>query len=347
MLNNFYHLNLDLVSVFSAVPKNYELNTNEGRSLFGNDIDKIIRLTGINKRHIAQEGLSVFDLSFLAAKNLLDSSEINKKDIKVVLYVSFTHENNLSGDVNKLISLLGLPSNILSIDIKSACSGYLSTTLLASSILTSFDENSYALVIDGDVQSKFISKQDRATYPILGDASTASLFKKSKSTSLVYSFSKGSGQNDLIIKGFSSKFTPKIDDFNAYSYDGKNSINNFNIFMNGLNVYKFVLLDVLPLIKSYLSDNGNDFNFFVPHQANLLIVNDLAKHLDLVPKTLISLNEFGNVGSCSIPLTISKHLPNNKDFPFRLLISGFGAGLAANVGFLNVLPYFKSEILYV
>jgi len=347
MEKNSYIFSADLLATVSALPKNFELNSEHGRLLYGSEIDKIIKLTGINKRHIAPENLSVFDLSLAAAQNLLKLTNIDPKKIKVLLYVSFTHENNLSGDANKLLFNLNLPNDILTLDIKSACSGFLSTALLASAILSNFDEESYALIVDGDVQSKFISREDRGTYPILADAATASLFKKSINNSKIFSFSKGSGQKDLFIKGFSSKNKPVPENFNSYSYDGKNKINDFQIFMNGLNVYKFVLFDVLPLINEFINQTNCEFDFFVPHQANGLIVSDLSKRLGLINKTLFSLNEYGNVGSCSIPLTISMHIPNNSDKSYKLLISGFGAGLSANVGIINVAPHFKSNILFI
>jgi len=344
---NHHFLNVELISSVSALPSNFELNSKEGYDLFGNDINKIITLTGINKRHLAPEGMSTLDLAYAAANRLIELNNINRSEIALIVYVSFTFENRLPGDVNKLVSLLKLPNNIIAIDLSSACSGYLTGLLMVSSILNSLSVNSVALMIDGDVQSRFVSKKDRGTYPVFGDAVNASLLKKSDFKSKITFLSMGEGQNDLNIKGFSSKQFTKLSDFDLSTLDGANFHNNFNIFMNGISVYNFVLNHVNPLIKEYLNDYNQHFDFFVPHQANEFITRNLAKRLGLGGKLLISSNEFGNVGSCSIPLTLTRHISNSSSHPFFVLISGFGAGLSANCTILKINPFFKSDIIYL
>jgi 3-oxoacyl-[acyl-carrier-protein] synthase-3 len=123
---------VELISSVSALPSNFELNSKEGYDLFGNDINKIITLTGINKRHLAPEGMSTLDLAYAAANRLIELNNINRSEIALIVYVSFTFENRLPGDVNKLVSLLKLPNNIIAIDLSSACSGYLTGLLMVS-----------------------------------------------------------------------------------------------------------------------------------------------------------------------------------------------------------------------
>jgi 3-oxoacyl-[acyl-carrier-protein] synthase-3 len=342
-----HNLKLELVSVVSALPKHFELNSIEGLSLFGMEIKKIIKLTGIDKRHIAKEGLSVLDLSVSAVERLISINNIDKTKISLLIYVSFTFENRLPGDANKLASLIGLNPNTLVLDLSSACSGYLNGLRVVSSIIENMADDNFAILINGDVQSKFVSKKDRGTYPVFGDASTASLIKKGNSTFELEFLSMGEGSSDLNIKGFSSKSTTKQSDFDYFSTDNINSINNFHIYMNGISVYNFVVNDVSSLIKNYLLKYTPSFDYFIPHQANEFITKTLSKNLHLTDKLLISSNEFGNVGSSSIPLTIAKHIPNNSNKSYILLLSGFGAGLSANVGRIQTSVNFLSDIIYI
>jgi 3-oxoacyl-[acyl-carrier-protein] synthase-3 len=342
-----YNLKLELLSIVGCLPLNFESNSKEGFIQFGNEIDKIIRLTGINKRHIATKNMSSLDLGFHAAEHLIKVNNIDKSKVSILINVSYTFENRLPGDSNKISYLLGLNKSTFCIDISSACSGYLNALLFASTFLSSIEEESFAIIIDGDVQSKFVSKTDRATYPVFADASTASLLTKSNLTSFINFLSLGEHQDELCIRGFSSKSKPEISDFNLTSYSGNNSLNNFQIYMNGLAVYNFVINDVSNLIRDYVKNLIDKIDFFVPHQANDLITKALAKKVGLIDKLLISSNEFGNVGSCSIPLTIARHLPIKSGKKMNLLLSGFGAGLAANCGTISTSENFISDILFL
>jgi 3-oxoacyl-[acyl-carrier-protein] synthase-3 len=339
--------NLELLSCVSCLPKNFELNSKEGFDLFGKDIHKVITLTGIDKRHIAPEGLSVLDLAVESAKRLFDIYEVDKNKIGVIIYISYTFENRLPGDVNKLVYLLDLPRNIPTFDLSGACSGFLQGLFLASVSISNLPDDMIALIINGDVQSKFISKRDRGTYPVFGDCATSSIFKKSSKKYAIKFLSKGENEDDLKIKGFSSKYSPNHSDFDFYSFDKINYLNNFNIHMNGISVYNFVINDVKNLIFDFLKNNSFDnFDYFIPHQANEFISKNLAKNLNIYDKLLISSNEFGNVGSSSIPLTITRHIPN-KNNSVTILLSGFGAGLSANCTLMNISKNFKSDIIYM
>lgn len=342
-----YHHNLEIKSVVGALPLNFELNSREGIEIFGQEIKKIITLTGVDKRHIANQNTSVLDLAVSAIKRIISLNKIDLNKIVAVIYVTFTFENRLPGDVNKLINVIGLPKTTLGLDLSSACSGFLNGFFVASTILNSLPDDSIVLLVDGDVQSKFVSKKDRSTYPVLADASTVTLLKKGKKTNPINFLSLGEGQNELCIKGFSSKRYTQLSDFELNSTDNVNYLNNFNIYMNGISIYNFVVNHVIPLIKNFKDGLNDSFDFFIPHQANEFITKTIAKKIDLSDKLLISSNEFGNVGSASIPLTIARHVPNNSGKSFNLLLSGFGAGLAANVSIIQTSPDIICDIIYV
>ena len=109
--------------------------------------------------------------------------------------------------------------------------------------------------------------------------------------------------------------------------------------MNGLEVFKFsifdVYLNIYELMKKFNISNKH-VDFLVLHQSNKQIMSHLSKKLKLEHKMLFSLSHFGNTGSASIPLTIvfNKEKFNNKNY--KLLISGYGAGLSWSSGYINL-----------
>jgi 3-oxoacyl-[acyl-carrier-protein] synthase III len=190
-----------------------------------------------------------------------------------------------------------------------ACSAY-PYALMAATRLAA-DTGKKVLVIDADIQSRYA--KSAATRAVMGDAATATIVSAQKDGKSYYDF-------------FS-----RADDALRCSDE---------IAMDGFKVFSFVAREVSAWLKEFIARLGEgerDFQF-VPHQANMYMVRQLANALNLSDKLLVSGDEFGNVGSSSIPLTLA-----TRACAGRALVAGFGAGLSAAAALVRLADGFKGR----
>jgi 3-oxoacyl-[acyl-carrier-protein] synthase-3 len=122
--------------------------------------------------------------------------------------------------------------------------------------------------------------------------------------------------------------------------------------MDGAEVFAFTLKQVPPLMKEILSASGwtlDTLDAFVPHQANLFMLQHLGKRMKLpAGKLILDLEEFGNTSSASIPLALSHQLaPRLRQSPLNLILAGFGVGWSWGAVAATCGPMVMPDILYL
>ena len=271
-------------------------------------------------------GESLRDLALAAARSAVQSSSspststsTSSFDIGGVIVATFSNERRFPALAVEISSALGLSPSAPAFDLQLACSAYPYALYLAGRMAT--DTGRKVLVIDGDVQSRLVDKNDHDTGSIFSDAVTATIVGVNSSSSRV--------DDSRSYFDFYSKFN---DESLSCGESGP-------IKMKGFDVFSFVATDVLKFLKSFLSSptpsptptlspstSTLDFDFFVPHQANPYMVRQLAKSLGLSERLLTLDESKKNPGSCSIPMTLAAH-PECRGK--RVLLAGFGAGYSA------------------
>ena len=269
-------------------------------------------------------GESLRDLALAAARSAVQSSSspststsTSSSDIGGVIVATFSNERRFPALAVEIASALGLSPSAPAFDLQLACSAYPYALYLAGRMST--DTGRKVLVIDGDVQSRLVDKNDHDTGSIFSDAVTATIVGVNSSSSRA--------DAPLSCFDFYSKFNDE-----ALSCGESGPIK-----MKGFDVFSFVATDVLAFLKSFLSSSSTstspspststlDFDFFVPHQANPYMVRQLAKSLGLSERLLTLDESKKNPGSCSIPMTLAAH-PECRGK--RVLLAGFGAGYSA------------------
>ena len=300
-----------------------------------------IKTTGIENRRIAPEGLTASDLCFEAAEKLLHETQCVKSEISVLLFITQTPDWIIPPTAIRLQHRLGLPKACIALDINLGCSGYVYGLSVMSSLLKTTGAKKGLLLV-GDVSSSVVSEKDKSTSPIFSDAGSATLMDVSDADSVIH-FSlhnDGEGYNAIIIPdgGMRSKFTPASVEFQKFSEGIER--NKRHLIMNGVDVFNFSLREVAPDAKqllAYCGKDTKDVDYFVFHQANLLMNEAIRKKLALEPeKVPYSLKDFGNTSSASIPTTLvtklREQLTNEK---LSLLLSGFGVGLSWGTAILE------------
>ena len=305
-------MSFEVVSTGRYVPE--KVVTNED---FVSKIDTtdewIVSRTGIECRRYV-ENQTTADLGVLAAQKAIEKGNIPKEKIKAVIVATFTPDY-LTPSVACLIQQqLQLPEDILSLDINGACSGFIYGMMLCDSLLTSFSEDEYILLIGTEVISKLLNFEDRGTCILFGDGAGAVILKK-REGALGY-FSVGS-------RGTSKEL-------GCFGVDGKGS--KPQVYMNGKEVFRFATATIVQCIEDVIEKNRvlkEEIDYVVCHQANKRIIDYAQKKSKISSeKFYINIAEYGNTSSASIPIALDEMAEKNLlQRGMKVLMVGFGGGL--------------------
>lgn len=163
--------NVKIAGFSSCVPKRVEEISDY--SLFrAEEAEKFKNSTGVERRRVAEEGVTSSDLCYKATKKLLDDLRWQPKDIDVLIYVSQTRDYILPSTFCILQDRLGLSTNCYTMDIPYGCSGYIYGLSTVASLLCNGDTKK-ALLLSGDAVVVHHNYEDKSSYPLFGDAGTA------------------------------------------------------------------------------------------------------------------------------------------------------------------------------
>ena len=280
---------------------------------------KVAAATGIPARCVAADDVSGLDLCLAAARRVLADTGARPEEFGAILAVSFTQLQRMPCLAAQAQARLGFPKDILAFDVLQACAGWGYGLYLAALLVR--ETGKKVLLLDGDKQSAFLDATDPATAPLLSDGGTAS-----------------------VIEGKREKEEERSADWQfAFLTDGAQGEalrleRGGTIQMDGFGVFRFVATDVVAFLKAFTGACAADF--FVPHQPNVYMVRQLAKAVGLADRVLISADRFGNLSSASVPTTLAAHADTllATSEPPRVLIAGFGGGLAISAGLID-LPH--------
>lgn len=292
----------------------------------------LIKTTGIEEKRHAEKGITTTDLGEKAAKILLEKLNWEREDIDILVLVTQSRDYYLPSSAIILQDRLGLPSSCMAFDIGLGCSGY----VYGLSVISQFLQNGQlkkGLLICGDVSTISTNYEDKSTYPLFGDAATATAISfEEGADGIPFNLENdGKGFDAIIIRDGGAK--NQLNDETTLVKNYGPGINHTakDLELNGLDVFSFSVKEppknILQLIESsnYTKD---EIDYFIFHQANKLIIETIRKKLKIGPeKVPFSLTKYGNTSSASIPLTICDQLSvDSKDK--KMLFCGFGVGLS-------------------
>ncbi len=342
-MNIFRISGVRIEGVSACVPDNFVDNETVLRELYGDDAKKIVESTGIKARCVAKAGTSSSDLCVACAEDLLANTHTKPEEIAAVIFVTFTPDRLLPFNAAIVQEKLSLPREIPAFDINLACSGYIYGLYVAALFAKSLGKK--VLLLDGDIQTAYMSGQDKATVPVMADAGTATLLSSCDSDSDLDSewkfafLTDGSGREFLTIPAGGSE-----NPFEARHLEIHDDRRDVDIYMDGFAVFKFVASDVSKWLGKILAETRDEIDYFVPHQANMFMIRKLAKKLNIPwEKTWKSGDELGNSGSATVPVTIAKNAREFLQRDGKILVSSFGGGFSAGAGIINLASsaYYK------
>ncbi len=351
--------NLKVAGISACVPK-YEVDNLEYmKKLFKveNDerktkaVESLIKSTGIEKRRVcADKKTTSLDLAVKAAKNLFKEGSFSPEDFCAVVFVTESPDNLMPNNSSRAQSLLGLPENTAVLDINHACPGYIYGLWTSSLIANSLGKK--VLLLVAETSSYFVSEYDLVTGPLFGDAGTATIIEQStENTEWLFAFETDGSEGDVLVTpGFGFKDMPSAKKMEYADLPDGGKRRPFDMSMDGQAVFNYVVQTVSKYFKEFMSENGKtqeDYDYLVLHQANAFMLRMLARSIGFpASKVPLSLNKYGNTNSVTIPLDIVSELKNTiTQKSNRILMSGFGAGLATGIADIDLGPCVCPEVI--
>lgn len=296
--------------------------------------DLLIRTIGVETRHIAEQGQACSDLCLQAAEQLLDNLGWERGEINLLIFVSQSRDFIIPSTSAILQDRMKLPKTCMTLDINLGCSGYVYGLSVISSLMKTTGIQKGLLLV-GDISTITSAYRDKSTFPLFGDAGTATALElKPGYPPMQFNLqTDGSGYEAIIIYDGGVRNFPSKKSFRVKKYGEGIYRNRLQVALNGIEVFNFSLREVVPNIKATLNHFNrslDEFDFLLFHQANRLINETLRKMLKVSPERVpYSLKDFGNTSCSSIPLTMVSQIRDVlQDKPQKLLLSAFGIGLS-------------------
>lgn len=284
--------------------------------------------TGIKSRGLSN-GEPTWEMGLKAAEEAVKNAGIDPADIGLVIDTTITSDFYTPSAACVIQSKIGAV-NAAAYDLNAACSGFVYGVDAAKRYLQTDPDMKYVLVVANETLSRITDYTDRSTCVLFGDGAAAAVIGRSEKLFTSFIGADGSGAHFLYAK------THKVDHPLRTEKDtideGEFAAGTTYLVQDGKEVYKFAT-KALPMAAQKAAEKiGLDLNtvdWFVPHQANIRIIETAAKNLGVsMDKFIVNIANHGNTSSASIPIALSEAIADGTvKKGDRLCLVGFGAGL--------------------
>lgn len=326
-----------LESISACAPLKTINNHEFAREFMNGNMESTIAALGIDERHVCRlDSTTSLDLCIQAAEELF-KNDAKKEDIGAVVFVTLTPDFLMPNNASYAQHLLGLPQEIPAFDINHACSGYIYGIWNAGLIAKNL--NKKVLLLDGDVNSHYVSPWDKSTGLLFGDAGTATIISPAGAQeNWSFTFNTDGSNRDVITMKIGFRKMLNSESLEYKEYDGSGKRRFIDMQMDGEAVFKYVVSKVPKIVTDFLEEkelDPSEFSQLLLHQANSFMLRKLARKIGFSFEQMpLSINKYGNTSSASIPLTICSELVSASRN--EVLMIGMGAGLATGVAELNI-----------
>ena len=317
-------MNAYIRSIGAFVPE--KRVTNDELSKIMDTSDEWIKShTGIENRHVAEQGVTTSDLAVKAARVALERAGLAAEDLDMIILTTATPDYiGFPATACVVQDKLGA-KNAGAFDMVAGCTGFIYAIDNAKNMIIAGTAKN-VLVVGSEVLTQVSNMKDRDTAVLFGDGAGAVIISESADDSSIERAilkSDGSGAEVLMRKVGGVKY-PFV--------DGETTFNDTALYMDGQAVYKFAVKVNTELIKELLERSNmtiDDISWIIPHQANIRILQAAAKRLRIpIEKFYFNLMEYANTSSASIPIAMNEAYEKDKiKRGDKILLTGFGAGL--------------------
>jgi 3-oxoacyl-[acyl-carrier-protein] synthase III len=301
----------------SYLPKHILTNEELAKTVDTND-EWIVSRTGITQRHIVAENETTSDMAYQAAKNAINAAAININEIDMIIVCTTTPDCTFPSVAVQVQAKLGL-KNIPAFDLQAVCSGFIYGLTTADSFIKTANAKTI-LLIGADAMSKLVDWSDRGTCILFGDGAGAVVIKAHDSEQYQGIISSsicadGAYESILVTNGGTSS-----------------TQTTGSATMVGKEVFKHAVEKMSSSVTELLDKTGytkDDINWLIPHQANLRILDAVAKKLDFPKdKVAMTLDKQANTSAATIPLALDHYVKAGMIKSGDLIMTtALGAGL--------------------
>lgn len=302
----------------SCLPEHIVTNDDLAKIMDTSD-EWISSRTGIRQRHLAKDETTA-DMSADAAKKALEEAGMSAEELELLIVATVSPDYVTPSVACEVQSIIGAV-NAAAFDINAACSGFMFAMNTAYAYIQSGIYKN-ALIIGAETLSKIMDWNDRSTCVLFGDGAGAAVVKADDTGLLTFTQGSDGVKGKVLACRDRLNNNPLVTNTTELDY----------VHMDGQEVYKFAVSTVPESIKQVL-DEANlepaDIKYFLLHQANIRIIQSVAKrlHSDL-EKFPITLDRCGNISAASVPILLDE--VNKKGLLKRgdkIVLAGFGGGL--------------------
>jgi 3-oxoacyl-[acyl-carrier-protein] synthase-3 len=293
----------------------------------------IVERTGIRERRVAEPGTPLSELAAAAARAALSDAGLGGEQIDLVIVGTVTGDMKFPATACLVQELIGARSAV-AFDLSAACSGFLYSLQVAAGLMA-VGGYRHALVIGGEVLTSMVDWRDRDTCVLFGDGAGAVVLGPSRDDRGLLGLHLGSdGAHSRLLynAGGGSLFPPSPESLER---------NLHVIRMEGREVFRHAVSAMVEALQNVLRQTGlsvQELDLLIPHQANLRIIEAVAKRFGVAPERLfVNVERYGNTSAASIPIALDEVRRSGRAKPGDLLgLVTFGAGFTWAAGILRL-----------
>ena len=288
----------------------------------------IVERTGIKSRAIAAAGVNTSDLALEASKQALQAANLNAKDIDMILVATVSPDQPMPNTACILQHKLGA-GHCMAVDISAACTGFVYGLSIADQFIRSGTYKNI-LVVGAEVLHHYVNYKDRETCILFGDGAGACVLSRAKdeeSSEIFSAHLHADGSiSDLFVLpagGSAIPFSPRVLEENLQY-----------VRMKGREIFKHAVRSMSDACSEALEHNKmnpEEISWIIPHQANLRIIEAVAKHFKIpMDKVVVEIEDTANTSAATVIIALDRAIRDGRiQRGQNLLLTAFGAGITS------------------
>ncbi|MCB0413247.1 MAG: ketoacyl-ACP synthase III [Bdellovibrionales bacterium] len=306
------------------------------KTLTNKDLEKIVdtsdewitERTGIRSRHVAADDQTTSDLAYVAATKALEMADVSAKDLDLIIFATVSPDQMMPSTACVLQEKLKA-NNCMAFDLTAACSGFIYSLAIADQFIkTGAYKN--ILLVGAEILTRFVNYQDRQTCILFGDGAGAVVVRRANDNedSMIVSHhlhAEGAYGNLLSLPSSGAAMPPSHENIEN---------NKHKVEMQGRELFKQAVRTMAGACVEAIESNKlhtDDIDWLIPHQANIRIIESVAKHAKFpMEKVIVEIENLGNTSAATIPIALDRSIRNGKiKRGQNILLAAFGGGLTS------------------
>ncbi|MFQ5693000.1 MAG: beta-ketoacyl-ACP synthase III [Nitrospinota bacterium] len=313
-----------IVGTGSYVPQEVITNGDLEKMVDTSD-EWIVTRTGISERRKASPEMTTSELAVPASLQALEAAGVSADELDLIIVATITPDTYCPSAACWLQNRIGA-NRAFAFDVNAACSGFIYGLTVADQFIRTGSAER-VLFVGAEIMTRVINWEDRSTCILWGDGAGAVVMGPAEDGRGILSnhlHSDGRNGEALVMAGGGSRVTP----IRRETVDR----DLHTLKMNGPDSFKIAVRSFTEVCNEALNHNGltaETIDLFVPHQANIRIIDAVAKRLTIPSeKILVTIHKYGNTSSASIPIALDEAVREGRVRPGdKLLLAAFGGGL--------------------